>query len=277
MASIRVGKRGYQHGSFVNSGPDDIDEKQFSRTIVPILVLLVIVSSLSFAAVAKYYDYLGFFAFDGRRLLLAIPSILPIASLALVFAVGRPSLGYFLGLHFYNLILGYMWLVPISTLGYDRQAAMISALLSAVAFLLPAVFVCRPAPRLAVFSATAHDRLLDLILIVGVAIVAAGAFYNFRLVGLAEMYKFREGIEFPALFRYALNMTSTALLPFAFACFIWRGRHGRAAASLMLLLLLYPVTLTKITLLAPFWLVFLTILSRYFEIRMRLYCLCSCL
>ena len=112
MASIRVGKRGYLHGSFANSDPDDIDEKQFSRTIVPILVLLIIVSSLSFAAVAKYYDYLGFFAFDGRRLLLAIPSILPIASLALVFAVGRPSLGYFLGLHFYNLIFGYMWLVP---------------------------------------------------------------------------------------------------------------------------------------------------------------------
>ena len=120
------------------------------------------------------------------------------------------------GLYFYNLIFGYMWLVPISTLGYEHLAAMISALLSAIAFLLPAVFICRPAPRIAALSAAAHDRLLDLVLIVGVAIVAVGAFYNFRIVGLAQIYEFREGIEFPALFRYALNMTSTALLPFAF-------------------------------------------------------------
>ena len=267
MAPIRVGKREFLHSSLASFDPDDIGERQFSRAIVPILVLLIIVSSLSLASVAKYYDYLGFFVFDGSRLLRAIPGILPIASLAFVFAVGRPSLGYFLGLHFYNLIFGYMWLVPISTLGYDHLAAMISALLSAIAFLLPAVFICRPAPRIAALSAAAHDRLLDLILIVGVAIVAVGAFYNFRIVGLAQMYEFREGIEFPALFRYALNMTSTALLPFAFACFIWRGRYGRAAASLMLLLLLYPVTLTKITLLAPFWLMFLMILSRFFDIR----------
>ena len=196
MAPIRVGKREFLHSSLASFDPDDIGERQFSRAIVPILVLLIIVSSLSLASVAKYYDYLGFFVFDGSRLLRAIPGILPIASLAFVFAVGRPSLGYFLGLNFYNLIFGYMWLVPISTLGYDHLAAMISALLSAIAFLLPAVFICRPAPRIAALSAAVHDRLLDLILIVGVAIVAVGAFYNFRIVGLAQMYEFRKASNF---------------------------------------------------------------------------------
>jgi hypothetical protein len=267
VVSIRVTKRKFLHNLLMSFDPDDIDEKHFSRTIVPLLVIFVTVSSLSLASVAKYYDYLGFFIFDGSRLLLAIPSILPIASLVSIFAVGRPSLGYFLGVHFYSLIFGYMWLAPITTLRYDHQAAMVSALLSAIAFLLPAVFISRPPPRIATLSAIAHDRLLNLILIFGVVIIAVGAFYNFRIVGLAQMYQFRAGIEFPALFGYAVNITSSALLPFAFACFIWRGRYGRAAASLMLLLLLYPVTLTKISLFAPFWLLFLMILSRFFEVR----------
>ena len=267
MAPIPVGKREFLRSSLASFEPDDIGEKQFSRAMVPLLVLFIAVSSLSLASVTKYYDYLGFFVFDGSRLLLAIPGILLIASLVFIFAVARPGLGYFLGLHLYNLIFGYMWLAPISTLDYDHRAAIISALLSVIAFLVPAVFINRPAPRMATLSAIAHDRLLNLILMAGVAIVVIGAFYNFRIVGLARMYEFREGIEFPALFRYALNMTSTALLPFAFACFIWRGSYGRAAASLALLLLLYPVTLTKITLFAPFWLLFLMILSRFFEAR----------
>jgi hypothetical protein len=265
VASIRVGKRKLFRGSSFD--PGDVDERQFSQAIVPILVFFVIVSSLSLASVARYYDYLGFFIFDGNRLLLAIPAMLPIASLAFVFAVGKPSLGYFLGVHFYSLIFGYMWLAPISTLDYDRQAAMVSAFLSAIAFLVPAVFIRRTAPRMATLSAVAHDRLLNLILIFGAVIVAVGAFYNFQIVGLAQMYQFRPGIEFPALFRYAVNMTSSALLPFAFACFVWRGSYGRAAAALMLFLLLYPVTLTKIALFAPVWLVFLTVLSRFFEAR----------
>ena len=264
---IRVRKRKLSDSLLVSFDPGGIDEKRFSRTIVPMLAIFVTVSSLSLASVAKYYEYLGFYIFDRSGLLLAFPGILPIAGLVFIFAVGRPSFGYFLGFHFYSLIFGYIWLAPFSTLDYDHQAATVSAFLSAIAFLLPAVFVGRPPPRIATLSDIAHDRLLNLILIVGVAIVAIGAFYNFRIVGLAEIYQFRGGIGFPALFQYAVNMTSSALLPFAFACFIWRGRYGRAAASLMLLLLLYPVTLTKITLFAPFWLLFLMILSRFFEIR----------
>ena len=58
------------------------------------------------------------------------------------------------------------------------------------------------------------------------------------------------------------------LLPFAYAGLLLRGAHWRAAAALALLLLFYPVTLTKLTLFAPFWLLFLTLLSRRCEIRM---------
>jgi uncharacterized membrane protein YdjX (TVP38/TMEM64 family) len=53
------------------------------------------------------------------------------------------------------------------------------------------------------------------------------------------------------------------LLPFAFACCLARGCRWRAAAALLLMLLLYPITLTKGALFGAFWLLFLatTLLS----------------
>ena len=62
-------------------------------------------------------------------------------------------------------------------------------------------------------------------------------------------------------------MTSGALLPFAFACFVERGNRWRAAIVLLLILLLYPITLTKLTLFTPCWLVFLLLVSRLAEAR----------
>jgi hypothetical protein len=60
------------------------------------------------------------------------------------------------------------------------------------------------------------------------------------------------------------------LLPFAFACFVARGNLWRAALVLLLLLLFYPITLTKVTLFAAVWLLFLAMLSRFFEARTSL-------
>ena len=73
--------------------------------------------------------------------------------------------------------------------------------------------------------------------------------------------------EFPAWLSYAMGATSNALLPFAFACFVTRGHKWRAALVLLLLLLFYPITLTKLLLFAPVWLLFLTLLSSIFEAR----------
>ena len=97
--------------------------------------------------------------------------------------------------------------------------------------------------------------------------VGASAVYNFRLVGLDNIYSFRDEIEFPAWLRYAIGATSNALLPFAFACFLARGKRWRAAATLLLMLFFYPITLTKLALFAPFWLLFLALLSSFFEAR----------
>ena len=156
------------------------------------------------------------------------------------------SFGYVLGFYFYTMILGYLWLVAFSRFNYDHALATISAFGSALAFLVPALFITSPIRQRYTLSARALENLLSVILIFAAMIVAAGAFYNFRLVGVADIYRLpqRTAISGVAcLCQWARR--SSALLPFAFACFVARGHRWRAALVLVLLLLFYPITLTQ--------------------------------
>jgi hypothetical protein len=71
----------------------------------------------------------------------------------------------------------------------------------------------------------------------------------------------------PKLLAYAIGVTSNALLPFAFACFVVRKERWRGVLTLLLMMLFYPITLSKIALFAPFWLCFLLGLSWFFNTR----------
>jgi hypothetical protein len=227
----------------------------------------IVVCCLSLFYVAGYYVELEIVNFDKARLHLAVLAIAPFAVVSALFAFRRFSFGYVLGFYFYTMILGYLWLVTFSKLAYDHTFASISLFVSALAFFGPALFIVAPLRQRYIPSARAFDNLLTAILILAAATVAAGAFYNFRLAGLAHMYALRSDLEFPAGLRYAVGATSNALLPFAFACFVARDNRWRAAAALLLLVLFYPIMLTKLTLFAPFWLLFLALLSRFFEVR----------
>jgi hypothetical protein len=186
---------------------------------------------------------------------------------SIFFAICEFSFGYFLGFYFYSMILGYLWLVEFSRFNYDHALATISAFGSALAFLVPALFVTSPIRQRFTLSERALENLLYFILILAAAVIACGAFYNFRVVGVGDIYDFRDELQFPAWLGYATGATSNALLPFAFACFVARGNWWRAATVLLLLLLFYPITLTKLALFAPFWLLFLALLSRFLEAR----------
>ena len=232
-----------------------------------LLGLHTVVCCLSLFQVAGYYVELEIVNFDKARLHMAVLNIAPFAAVSAFFAFRRFSFGYVLGFYFYTMILGYFWLVAFSKHAYDHTFACISLFVSALAFLGPALFIVAPLRQRYVPSARAFDNILTSILILAAATIAAGAFYNFRLAGLAEIYVIRAAVEFPAWVRYAVGTTSNALLPFAFACFVARDNRWRAAAALLLLLLYYPIMLTKLTLFAPFWLLFLALLSRFFEAR----------
>ena len=222
---------------------------------------------MSLIFVAKIYDYLQLAMFDTTHLPAAVLSVALFAIVSVLFTVSRFSFGYFLGFYFYTMILGYLWLLEFSRFHYDHTLAAVSAFVSGLAFLVPALFITSPIRKKFILPARAFDYLLSLILILAAAVIAAGALYNFRLVGLADIYDFRAGVGFPAWLSYAIGATSNALLPFAFACFVARRNRWRAAAILLLLLLFYPLTLTKLALFAPLWLLFLALLPRLFDAR----------
>jgi hypothetical protein len=67
---------------------------------------------------------------------------------------------------------------------------------------------------------------------------------------------------------YAVGITMTALLPFAFASYAFAGHYWRAGAVLVLLLLFYPVTLSKQAFFAPAWLVLMLVVTRYLDLRL---------
>jgi len=232
-----------------------------------LLCFHIVTCCLSLIYVAGFYAGYQIAWFDKTRLYAAALSVAPFAVVSILFMFSRFSFSYFVGFYFYTMILGYLWLAEFSKFHYDHTIASISAFVSALAFLVPALFITSPIKQRLILSARALDNLLYFILILAAAIVAAGALYNFKLVGVAEIYNFRDELKFPAWLGYATGATLNALLPFAFACFVTRGNRWGAAAVLLLLLLFYPITLTKLALFAPFWLLFLVLLSRFFEAR----------
>jgi hypothetical protein len=232
-----------------------------------LLCFHIVACCVSLFYVTDLYSYLQIVMFDKSRLYAAVLNVAPFALVAVLFTFGRFSFGYVLGFYFYTMILGYLSLAEFSTFHYDHKLASISAIVSALAFLAPALFITSPIRQRFFLSARALDRLLFFMLALAAAVIVVGAFRNFRLVGIGEIYNFRGEIDFPTWLRYAIGATSNAILPFAFACFVARDNRWRAAVVLLLLLLFYPITLSKLALFAPFWLLLLALLSKIFEAK----------
>jgi hypothetical protein len=205
--------------------------------------------------------------YNSAGLPVAIGAVSAFAILSVAFCFARFSFGYAVAFYFYTMVSGYLWLNCFSDLHYDHKWSAISAAASAVTFLLPALFIVSPLPQIYALSANAFDRLLTVMLLLAGAAVLVGALYNFRLVGIVNIYDFRNRIESPVIANYAIAVSSGALLPFAFAGFVARKAYWQAGAALLLLLLVYPITLSKLALFAPFWLMAMLLLSRFFAAK----------
>jgi hypothetical protein len=233
--------------------------------------IIICCLSLAYAADMEYavaVDPSTYHLFYDRALLHG--AVLAVAIYALVlslFTLGPFSFGYFVGFYFYTMVLGYLWLNCFTDLKYNHRLAGLSAAVSVVAFLLPALFISSPLRQLYALSAGAFDRLLTFILLLAVATLAAGAVYNFRIVAFEDIYDFRDKLEFPTILKYLFSILQSTLLPVAFAGFVIRKARWRAGAVLLLLLFSYPITLSKIAFLAPFWLVAIALASRFLESR----------
>lgn len=173
------------------------------------------------------------------------------------------SFGYVCSVYFFCIVLGYLWLNPFSRLTYGHQDALASAFLSGAALLLILAYSVRLQLPTGWLTPTAAERLPYVILVIGAVTAAAALRYHSHLVSLADIYAFRDSINFPTPLRYANGIVQSALLPFAFACFVERSRPAPAIVALMLMAAFYPATLTKFAAFAPLWLMFLLALQRY--------------
>jgi hypothetical protein len=185
----------------------------------------------------------------------------------LLFTFARFSFGYFAGFYFFSMITGYLWISFFSDYTYDHRTALLSAAASAVVFLLPALFITSPIKQIGTMSPRTFDRLLNLIFLLCLITVVVSASYNFKFVGPSEVSGVRSD-PFPAILNYLIPITSSSLLPFLFACFLARKNPWRAGAVLVLLLFYYPVSLSKVALFAPAWLVLMALLARIFGAKL---------
>ncbi|MGY8683048.1 hypothetical protein Q2941_35535 [Bradyrhizobium sp. UFLA05-153] len=220
---------------------------------------------ISLACIALVYPEYHIF-FRKEALPAAVATVAAFAVVMVLFARARFSFGYFVGYYLFVMIAGYLWLNSFSEFGYNHRLSGLSAAASAVAFLLPALY--QPTlPRLLTLSPQAFERLLALIVLIGAAVAIVGAYYNFRLIALEDIYRYRDSLTAPTLVNYSVGITMTALLPFAFACYALDGRYWRAGAILVLLMLFYPVTLSKQAFFAPAWLALMLVVTRFLDLR----------
>jgi hypothetical protein len=234
------------------------------RSGLTLLILFyIVICCLSSVYVTQLF-FLSFrVAYDPARLFTAAVAVAAFAPVLLLFTFARFSFGYFVGFYFFSMFIGYLWLSFFSDYTYDRRTALLSGLASAVAFLLPALFISSPIRQIGTMSLRTFDRLLTLIFLLCFITVAVGASYNFRIANPGDVSNLRAD-SFPTILNYFIGITSSALLPFLFACFLARKDLWRAGAVLIVLLFYYPVAMSKIAFFAPAWLVLMALFSRIF-------------
>jgi len=229
-----------------------------------LVCLQIVVCCISLTQVAHWQSYM---MYDAARLYYAIAAVVAFSTVSLIFVFSRFSFGYFVGFSLFSMILGFIWLSTFSKFNYDHRLAALSAAVSAVLFLLPALLINAPLRQRFVLSPRALEHLLKFILVLALGTLVVASFYNFRLVSIRNIYDFRNELSFPAPVRYLTGIVSTVLLPFACACYLALNRRWWAVAPLILMLLFYPITLSKFSLFSAAWVVILLVLSRIFEPR----------
>jgi hypothetical protein len=224
----------------------------------------IVICCVSLAQVSHWQSYM---LYDPARVYHAIAAVLAFSTIALLFMFARFSFGYFVGFSLFTMVLGFIWLNSFSKFDYDHRLAGVSAAASAALFLFPALLIQAPAKQIYVLSPRALDYLLKIILLLALGTIAAASFYNFRLVSIRQIYDFRNELNFPAPIRYLTGIVSTVLLPFACACYLALNRRRWAAVPLILMLLFYPITLSKFAFFSAAWIIVVLVLSKIFEPR----------
>lgn len=229
-----------------------------------LICLHIVICCVSLVRVA---DFQWHILYDADRLHHAFVAAGAFSIVSLLFVIARFSFGYFIGFSLFTMVLGFIWLNNFSIFNYDHKLAGLSAATSAALFLLPALLINAPFEQKFALSPGTFEHLLKFIMVLAAGTIIAASFYNFRLVSVGRIYDFRNELSFPAGIRYLIGIVSTVLLPFVFACYLALNRRWWAAVPLLLMVLFYPITLSKFALFSMAWMAFVLVLSRIFESR----------
>jgi hypothetical protein len=237
------------------------------RPNLALLTLLCLYSILCCASLIKVADYQDYMLYDPARFYSAAAVVAMFSLFSLLFVLTRFSFGYFVGLYLYTMILGFLWLEQFSKFQYNFKLAGLSAISSTLLFLLPVLLIGAPVKQVFSLSTRTSESVPGFILVLAIATIAGASGYSFRFVSLDHIYDFRSQLNFPSWLGYLIGIVSNALLPFAFACYFTLNYRWRAFAVLLLMVLFYPITLSKFAFFAPIWILTLLIFSRFFEPR----------
>jgi hypothetical protein len=226
---------------------------------IPPLVVLILMTCLSMTVVLHNSTP------EHRDFWHAVASTIVLCAFIPLFARARFSFGYFAGISFYSMIIGFLWASYFMVEQYDHVLARWSAVASLLLFLVPALFQNKPPPRALTLSPRAMNRLMLVLLVLSAVILAISATYGFALVGLSESEQLRSSFPRPGVLNYFIGWSIGAVLPFAFAYFAWHRRYVLAAAAVLLMWCSYPVLLNKSVVFGGFWLPYLFVLFRLFE------------
>jgi len=236
--------------------------------LLGILAAYGVALCVSMLVVQHWYVYIPVIHLNDRLLIKATLNVLPSLGLILVVARARTSFGFAISLYLLTIVIGFCWLVPFSPFAYDKDVGTLSILVSATAFFLPAMFLAVPLPRFPTLSHTTIERLLIILIVLSAVILAASSIYHFQLVGIDRIYDYRDQLDMPVVLRYADGIAVGALLPYAFTLFITGRRWFWTSLSALVLVGFFAVSLSKLALFAPAWLLFLYVLLRFTETRM---------
>jgi hypothetical protein len=224
-----------------------------------LLVLLILVTDLSMVSV-RHNTVPGH------------PNFWEAVATSLVFVAFIPlflragfSFGWFAGISFYSMMVGFFWLTFFGNEAYNHTMARWSAVASLLLFLLPVLFQTVPAPKRLNLSPKAMDRLVLALLFVAAVVLVLGASYGFALVGLSQSEELRSAFARPAILNYLIGSLLGAALPFAFAYLATQRRYTLACIPILLIWGFYPVVLNKSVVFGGVWLPFLLALFRLFE------------
>jgi len=256
----------------VKAGQHLIDGKMMNAkfSVALCLVFLIHIATCTFSLYIVSKRYVIFdINYDSNSRQSAIFGVVISALLiSTLFARANFTFGYFAGLYLSTSILGFVWLSYFSEFPYDHKAARISAIASLISFLIPALW-SQPLLKWSSLPSRTFEWIPALILAVSAVVLAWALFYGVVFVSIDNASNMRHSLPaLPMLLQYAIGIVIGALLPFAFACYFFRRKWVLAGGIFCLIVCFYPVTLSKIVLLAPFLMAFFCLLGRALEARL---------